>query len=281
MSPKKFYSERVGKNPLGGNLDLPGLKRLYMTFFKQFETKGYFQEAFGYFCVDADQVAGNLGDDINAAMMIALFKGDLWPIHERIENYTEEDLFDIIEFMHEHISEPTGGRYHDWNQCGHHYTHFKKSTGRAEYRDKLNPILDRYADGFELNDNGEIMTLPPNGIAPLLTEELPHPDKENVTSRVDAAIAKFRPGKATPHERKEAVRELVDVFEFLKKSKPDVFDKADESDLFHIANKFGIRHHDLDQKKKYDTDIFYNWIFYYYLASIHAYVRLITRSEEL
>jgi len=41
----------------------------------------------------------------------------------------------------------------------------------------------------------------------------------------------------------------------------------DESDLFNIANNFGIRHHRKGQKKRYDEDIFLNWIFYYYLVN--------------
>ena len=53
----------------------------------------------------------------------------------------------------------------------------------------------------------------------------------------------------------------------------------DESDLFNLANNFGIRHHKPDQKTDYDKPIWYSWMFYYYLSTIHACMRLIEKSE--
>jgi len=67
--------------------------------------------------------------------------------------------------------------------------------------------------------------------------------------------------------------------EFLiKKSQEKILHKEDERDLFEIANRFGIRHHNIDQKTDYDKDVFLSWIFYYYLASIHACVHLLKRK---
>ena len=43
----------------------------------------------------------------------------------------------------------------------------------------------------------------------------------------------------------------------------------------NIANNFSLRHHNSDQIQNYDQDIWYSWIFHFYLAKYHAVIRLI------
>ena len=54
--------------------------------------------------------------------------------------------------------------------------------------------------------------------------------------------------------------------------------KKDENDIFNIANNFGIRHHNKDQQTEYDKAIWYSWIFYYYLATVHAVLRMTNKK---
>ena len=58
-----------------------------------------------------------------------------------------------------------------------------------------------------------------------------------------------------------------------------VLTAKDEADLFQLANNFGIRHHNADQKTLYDPAIWCSWMFYYYLATIHASVRLLAKPQ--
>jgi len=51
----------------------------------------------------------------------------------------------------------------------------------------------------------------------------------------------------------------------------------DEQDLFNIVNNFGIRHHNPQQKVHYNTVVWYSWMFYFFLATIHAAVRLLVK----
>ena len=69
---------------------------------------------------------------------------------------------------------------------------------------------------------------------------------------------------------KKAILKLAGVLEYLKKDKilSQILDKGDSSDLFNIANRFGIRHHNPDQKTEYDKDIWYDWIFQYSLLPV-------------
>lgn len=80
-------------------------------------------------------------------------------------------------------------------------------------------------------------------------------------------------------DRKDSLRELADVLEYLRPEIKKVLDAKDENDLFNIANNFGIRHHNSQQKVDYDKSIWYSWMFHYYLATIHAALRLIAKSK--
>ena len=138
----------------------------------------------------------------------------------------------------------------------------------------------RYREGYELSENGEILESPEQGLEDLVLANLPSYDPKNVESRVESAIHKFRRSRSSPDEKRDAIRDLADVLEILKPQITKVISKKDESDLFQIANKFGIRHHNEEQKQDYDKAIWYNWMFYYYLATIHACVRLIKKAEN-
>ena len=146
----------------------------------------------------------------------------------------------------------------------------------------MREVLRRYCDGFELSETGDVLSLVPEGLESLFDADINHPDKNNVGKRVLAAKLLFRmrdKEAGSFQNRKNAVRELADVLEFLiKKSQEKILHKEDERDLFEIANRFGIRHHNIDQKTDYDKDVFLSWIFYYYLASIHACVHLLKRK---
>ncbi|MGA7498858.1 MAG: hypothetical protein WBX00_19180 [Isosphaeraceae bacterium] len=282
MRKTPYYSVRTGKNQLSQSFGLATMRDLFKTLFVDFEDKGYFQEAFGYQCVDAGFVPGTLGQNLAGALLLALRKDNLTPIGLRIDNYAEDDLFDVIEFLYEHCSRPIkeDGYHHTFSQCGWHFNSFERDPGRREYRERINELLALYESGYELSDDGELLTLADDGLGDLFDAELPEIDPENINGRVAAAKTKFRRYRSSLDERRDAVRDLADVLEYLKPRAHAVLDSADESDLFHLANKFGIRHHNSNQKTSYSKPIWYSWMFYYYLATIHAVVRLIKEAEK-
>jgi hypothetical protein len=101
---------------------------------------------------------------------------------------------------------------------------------------------------------------------------LPATIKVTDHDRVLAAIELFRKRDATNHDRRNAVRMLADVLEPLRNQLSKVITERDESDLFHIANAFGIRHNNDDQKTQYDA-VWLSWMFYHYLSTIHVVTR--------
>jgi hypothetical protein len=280
MKPgRRYYSVRTGKRGVV-TIELSMLCRLFCTLFQTFEDKGYFQEAFGYYCVDAGYVSGTLGRNVEAQVFRKLRKSGLWPIEEKSLGYSEDDLFDVIEFVYDHVSKPVEGYYHDFNDCGWHYRTFDQQAGREEFRVEINELLRDYGEGYELSSQGEILALAGGGLDYLLEAGLPVYDPENVEVRVNAAILKFRRYRSSMEDRRDAIRDLADVLEFLRPKLRQVLTRKDESDLFNIANNFGIRHHNEQQKTDYDRAVWYNWMFYYYLATIHAALRLISKREE-
>ena len=246
--------------------------------YRHFEGEGYFQEYFGYYCVDGGDIPGKLGFDLDAHFLRALRKIDIWPIDERYQEYSEEDLFDVIELLYDYVSMPVDGYHHDYSDCGWHYRTFDQRKGQSEYRTVVNEQLRDYREGYELSENGEIRPLPPPGMAQLFEAQVPTGDENN--KRVEAAIQKFRGRNSSMDDRRHAVRNLADVLEFLRPKVKSILTKKDEGDLFELANRFGVRHHDERQKTQYDPNIWLSWMFYYYLASIHALTRLIEKRER-
>jgi hypothetical protein len=138
-------------------------------------------------------------------------------------------------------------------------------------------VLALYDKGYELSADGEILTLAEDGLSTLFEAPLPKVDPDNVAARVVAAQTKFRRYRSSMDERRDAIRDLADVLEYLRPRLKTVLTKKDEAALFDIANNFGIRHHNAEQRTDYDKPIWFSWIFYFYLATIHAAVRLIER----
>ncbi len=280
MKYRRYYSVRTGKNSAAAKYELPILLRLFNDLVKKFEGNGYFQEAFGYDCVDRGLVPGTFGGDIEAQIFRRLRKPNLWPVWKNFENYSEDDVFDLAEILFDNVSKPLEGDYHSWSDCGWHYYKFDQQEGREEFRTEINEILGDYKEGFSLSLNGEVVALADSGLEYLIEAEIPDQDVDNIKKRIDTAVRKFRRHRSSIEDRRDAVRDLADVLEFIRPKLKKVLTKTDESDLFNIANNFGIRHHNADQKTNYDPAIWLSWMFYFYLATIHAALRLIDKSER-
>ncbi|MEP7009113.1 MAG: hypothetical protein ABJC13_02210 [Acidobacteriota bacterium] len=274
---KLYYSERQGRRPETPKLSFDELKRAAKVYLVGIQVEGYFQEGLGHFCVDSGFSPGLIGGDPEIEIRLTLGKSHLWPIAETLDDWSEDDFFDMVEFLCAHVSKPIDRYYHQWDGCGWHCTAFDAEEGRTEFRAKLNRFLGFYDSGFELNRAGEILAIPPTGLERLVAEPLVHHDPDNVTGRIKTALHKFRHHRAAIDERRGAVRDLADVLEFLRPELKRVLASQDEKDLFNIANSFGIRHHRSDQRTDYDQEVWLDWIFYYYLATIHTAIRLIEK----
>lgn len=269
---------RKGSNK-NKKLDLSQLKRIFLSTYHQFVQKDYFQENLGYHCVDAGSVSGKLGSDIDAVLIRHLRKEFLWPIDSYLNDYTEEDLFDMIEFTNDIVSKPISGIYHQYSACGWHYDQFDKNAGQVEYRNEVNCILKDYKDGYEISPEGHILTLSQPGFEHLFIASIPT-NETRIKERIDVAVLKFRKHGSTLDDRRHAIRDLADILELLRPDAKKILLKKDDSDLFHIANNFGIRHCNQLQTDQYNKPIWYSWMFYIFLSTIHAVLRLIEENSK-
>lgn len=265
---------RTGTSPTGGKFDIRMLATLVAALYQDLKNAHYFDEAFGY--VDSfKKVRGTLGTDIGVYVLRRLRKSTLWPINAFHHIYSEDDVFDIVEFFYDCVSKPVSLPTLVIKR------QYNAKAGQAYFRAEVNELLQSYSQGYELSEDGQVHVLPEVGLAPLLDTSLPEFDSENVEARVKAAVNKFRNRHSKPDERRDAVRDLADVLEFLRDdiTKLALITKKDEGDLFSIANNFAIRHHNDAQQSDYDKEIWYSWMFYFYLATIHTAVRLINKKE--
>jgi hypothetical protein len=281
MRKRPYYSVRTGKHPTGGKLHISDVKRLFLSEYLRLSGLGRFQEVFGHDCVDAGHIAGTAGADIDSFIFAKLKKRHLWPINEdRLGSYEEDDLFDIIELLHDCVSKGVKGFHHTWGECGWHYETFGEPVAaQQEYRDAINAILSDYERPHEVTKDGEVVEQGPRGLRGLLQAPKPPGDPNDVQARVEAAIDKFRHRGASTHDRRDALKNLADILEFLRPQAKNVLMKKDEADLFELVNSFGIRHHNQQQKTDYDPLIWQSWMFYYLLAAIHATTRLIEKAS--
>lgn len=270
---RRYYTSRNNPKPLTIEDLYWKIQHLYLYF----RDKDYFKKK-------ADITQSYLPETIKHKAALSL-KFQPFPITKWSEYFVvEENIFDVLEFLYDHVSKP-GNLVEMVSDTGFHYNDYESyddETGQKEFRNQTNAFLSNYRDGYELSEDGMILALPSGSLASIFDAEIIPYDEINVDNKVRDAILKWRNRHLSIKERKEAIRELADVFEWLKKTKKlsEVMNRKDESAIFEIANNFSIRHHDPNQKREYDESIWYSWIFHFYLATYHAVIRLLQKHES-
>ncbi|EOE2083694.1 hypothetical protein ACXR5E_003790 [Vibrio mimicus] len=274
----QYYSQRNGSNPNLDGLPLSDTIDLFLRVYNQLESEGYFTQAFGFWCIDNDHVEG-LVKDVELEMLLSIRKKNLWPLSQYAQFYTEDDFLDVIEFLYQHVSKPIDGTMHSYGGCGMHWETFNKKDGQAVFIEKINTVLGHYKNKYELDACGQVLSKPEKGFEQIFKADVPS-DDHNIVDRINAATTQFRRHGSTIDDRRQAVRDLADVLEYLKPKVKQLLSNKDEQDLFNIANNFGVRHHNDKQKTSYDSAIWLSWMFYFYLSTIHVVLRKIGHDSK-
>lgn len=182
--------------------------------------------------------------------------------------------------MFNNTSYPENKYFHSWNNCGWHATKFDKVKGQTIYFEEISKLLEGFEEPYRMTYEGIIFREAPSGLEELIEEPIESGEPENVDDRVQYAITKFLKFDSTLPEKKDAIRTLSDVLEYYKQQ--DIrLPKKDDSDLFQIINGFDIRHHNKEQQGEYSNEVWYEWMFYTFLASIHVLTKLHKEDAEL
>ena len=143
----------------------------------------------------------------------------------------------------------------------------------------MNELLNTTALDLQIaasgEDIGRLVQASPEGVGQLIEEMLE--GQSPAQDQISHAIAIFRHREGTIEQRRSAVVALAGVLEERKALIEEKLLRNDAKDLFHIANKFHLRHQNEQQKKDYDPE-FLDWIFYWYLATVNLSDQLLAKK---
>jgi hypothetical protein len=278
---RKYYSQR--NSGTNSKMSIEELRRFFGVVFDELHNEKYLCEKLDVgCCVDAED------RDMHGVFLKA-FRKDLWPVRQyygtdgKLDTYTKEDIFDLIEFIYDNVSEPLhaeGDHWHGFAGCGTHHSMYSQVSGKKKFLDDVNDFLADFEDGYELRENGEIVRCADQGLNRLLDAKKVELGKGGIPARMAEAEKLFYAARSSMTDRRNAVKELADCFEYIRDDVKRTLTSKDEADLFSIANNFGIRHHNEKQKTEYDQNIWLSWMFHFYLATLHASLRLIEKRKN-
>lgn len=168
-------------------------------------------------------------------------------------------LFDLIELLHRSVS--------DKHELG-------------EFRVGVNRELAFAEPAYELLADGRIVAQLTDDQRALVETSIPDAFAPAARVEIETARTQFTRRNATTSEKKSALQLLYHAFERERDVLKNEMMTGDEAMLFQLANKFAIRHSRDDQHVDYDTEIWYEWVFYVYMATVFALGRVIDRNSS-
>jgi hypothetical protein len=276
---KPFWSTRMLRRDSRPRLNVRAFTRSFIQLIEELESDGYFVHAFGQYCVDQ-----NSRRDASAVLTRRLGHPVSWPLRFDDEGrYPLLDyLCDFVEVLHDVVARPSRRSYHEFNQCGWHYSDFATRPGRRLYRWHVNRLLADSDLGLRMAEEGEdlgrLVRVEPSGLEDLPERALKAATPATV-DRVQHAIALFRSRNASVEDRRSAIIVLAGILEERRDMLKAELLTKDETALFQIANQFAVRHQRADQRGDYDP-AFLEWLFWWYLDTVQLTHQLLARQAS-
>lgn len=212
-----------------------------------------------------DEFRGPCGCD-EAAFTLAL-RGEVqdipWPLNPH-EVPPRLSVLDLLEFCYQAVGRPIEVGFHAI--YGHSHYRFEPEEGQAFFREEVNRILARNGLVYELNHNGFIVRLAPEGLRKILTFAVFRTEDTDLNELLEDARDKYL--NPDLKVRKESIEKLWDAWERFKTIEPGkdkktkataLLDRASTEPKFRkvledeanrltaIGNEFRIRHHETDK----------------------------------
>ncbi|SHO67422.1 hypothetical protein SAMN02745172_04100 [Pseudoxanthobacter soli DSM 19599] len=271
-----FYSIRVGRNENSQGLPLRDILNLFYALYKKLDNDGLFFEYFGQKCIrneGRDALIKRPEDDI----LFKLKKKNVWPIEYKILSYSEEDFFDIVEYIYHHISVPVDGRPARNCLCRKHWTVFDRDAAKAKFRREVNALLESYRGDFEMSANGQVLQKANPGFEALVEAE-PPTDNADIRGAIDAALVKFRKPGVTLDGRREAVRALSAVLRRIENHARSA--AAEPGNEFLVEFSHGVRALKDQRWADRESDpVVVELLFHLHLSTIYALLQKVGDGE--
>ena len=186
----------------------------------------WFGDSFPEMCPDG---RGNAG--CNRANLETMMKAyhviwppdqrDYWRRGEDEEVPSDGQVFDLIEFSYEHVSEPTAHDHHSY--FGHSHYSYDQKTGRQKFESEVNRLFERNGMAFHL-ERGEVSRLAPAVLHDALAQSTFNTGDKILDELLETARHKFL--NRSLDVRRESLEKLWDAWERLKTMEPGRDKKA-------------------------------------------------------
>jgi AbiJ N-terminal domain 4 len=186
----------------------------------------WFGDSFPSMCPDG---RGNGGCDKSKLETMMKAYGVIWPDDMRNYRHTGEggsaasdgQVFDLIEFSYEQVSEPTAHDFHSY--YGHSHYSYNQELGRRKFEQEVNRIFERNGMAFQL-EHGEVTRLAPMVLQEALRGTTFRTGDEILDGLLENARNRFL--NRSLDVRREALEKLWDAWERLKTVEPGADKKA-------------------------------------------------------
>lgn len=281
--PKRYWSARQLPPHVPEAIDPRQLRAEFLTILEQLDHGGYLDTIAGPNCCDA---GSDRDTDGAAALERQWGRPAKWPLTSEgaawVNELDDDTFLDLIEVFHDVVARPRKSYWHDFCQEWDYSDHDTRA-GQRVYVWRVNSLLERSTVHLWLAhagvDAGLLVRTVPDDRAQL-PQSVAAATKDPVErARIEHAIAQQRTRHPSRHTRREAVRNLGDVLEHRGPQAKRLLGSRDESDLFHIINRFDIRHMNKNQQADFG-DEFLDYLYWTFLASVDLLNKLEERSAS-
>lgn len=200
----------------------------------------------------------------------------IYPISDFYEDYSEEELFTVIEILYDKIA------IYNYNTEQLETDEIKK-----QFATQINNILKFYNGGYFLEINSGFITKgTTDSLKEMLSEDLTTILNDDVMNKLKTAIKLYYRFDSNLESKKKAINILADILEPVRKQLQDILNEKYEISkndhdklIFDIVNNFNIRHNNKKQYTDYSLAIWYDWMMQYYSSVIITYYKLIKENS--
>lgn len=278
-SPPPYYPQLSGpKNSAPSLADrAERLRHEWLGLVASYDGRGYFESRAPVGCSDDPPEPEGPYAVLPRVFTDTLGLDLSWPLRlAAVVQLQPEQFYGLVEVIHDLVARPRRREWHSFMRH-YHYSAFARATGRALYRTDVERLLAAADLGLTMSTKGRLIRTVGDAHQDLIDAVLTTPTEAH--DEVATAVAQFRQRGASTAELRSATVVLARVLEDHRELLRTELLSADENDLFHIANKFDVRHKKSNQQADYD-DAFREWTFWWYLSTINLVNVLLARQGD-